>query len=70
MKLTVVRYRTKPETADENASLVQAMFQELHAKSPDDLCSAEVLTPVLGYSEVPDQADIVARRLRHQTHLP
>jgi hypothetical protein len=37
MKLTVVRYRTKPETADENASLVQAMFQELHAKSPDDV---------------------------------
>jgi hypothetical protein len=37
MKLTVVRYRTKPETADENARLIQAVFQELRAKSPDDV---------------------------------
>jgi hypothetical protein len=37
MKLTVVRYRTKPETAEENARLIQAMFQELRAKSPDDV---------------------------------
>ena len=28
MKLTVVRYRTKPETAEENARLIQAVFQE------------------------------------------
>jgi len=37
MKLTVVRYRTKPEMAEENARLIQAVFQELHAKSPDDV---------------------------------
>jgi hypothetical protein len=37
MKLTLVRYRTKPETAEENARLIQAMFQELRAKSLDDV---------------------------------
>ena len=35
MKRTVVRYRTKPETAQENDRLIQAVFQELRAKSPD-----------------------------------
>ena len=37
MKLTVVRYRTKPEMAAENAGLIQAVFQELRAKSPHDV---------------------------------
>lgn len=37
MKLTVVRYRTKPGVAEENARLIQAVFQELHTKSPDDV---------------------------------
>lgn len=37
MKLTVVRYRSKPEAADENQRLIQAVFQELRAKSPDDV---------------------------------
>ena len=37
MKLTVVRYRTKPEMAEENARLIQAVFQELRAKSPDNV---------------------------------
>src|ERR1041385_3873629 len=37
MKRTVVRYRTKPETAQENERLSQAVFQELRAKSPDDV---------------------------------
>jgi hypothetical protein len=37
MKLTVVRYRTKPEMAEENARLIQAVFGELRAKSPDDV---------------------------------
>lgn len=37
MKLTVVRYKTKPETADENERLIQAVFQELHTKSRDDV---------------------------------
>ena len=35
MKRTVVHYRTKPETAQENERLIQAVFQELRAKSPD-----------------------------------
>ena len=29
MKLTVVRYKTKPEMAEENARLIQQVFQEL-----------------------------------------
>jgi hypothetical protein len=37
MKLTVVRYKTKPETADENERLIQAVFQELRTKSRDDV---------------------------------
>jgi hypothetical protein len=37
MKLTVVRYRTKPETANENERLIRAVFQELRAKSRDDV---------------------------------
>jgi hypothetical protein len=34
MKLTVVRYKTKPEAAEENERLIQQVFQELQAKSP------------------------------------
>jgi hypothetical protein len=37
MKLTVVRYRTKPETADENERLIQAVFQELQTTSRNDV---------------------------------
>ena len=35
MKRTVVRYRTKPETVQENERLIQEVFQELRAKSPE-----------------------------------
>jgi hypothetical protein len=31
----VVRYRTKPDSADENAQLVRDVYEELAAKSPD-----------------------------------
>ena len=34
MKRTIVRYKTKPETAQENERLIQQVFQELQAKSP------------------------------------
>jgi hypothetical protein len=37
MKLTVVRYRTKPGMAEENARLIEAVFRELRAKSPEDV---------------------------------
>ncbi len=33
----VVRYRTKPEAADENQRLVEAVFAELAAVRPDGL---------------------------------
>ena len=35
MKRTVVRYRMKPETAEENERLIREVFQELREKSPE-----------------------------------
>ena len=35
MKRTLVRYKTKPEQAQENARLIEQVFEELKAKSPD-----------------------------------
>jgi hypothetical protein len=37
MKWTLVRYRAKPERADENQRLSAAVFDELSAKSPAGL---------------------------------
>jgi hypothetical protein len=34
MKRTMVRYKVKPEHADENVRLIQKVFEELQAKSP------------------------------------
>ncbi len=35
MKRMLVRYKTKPEAADLNQRLIEAVFQELHLKAPD-----------------------------------
>jgi hypothetical protein len=35
MKRTVVRYKTKPEQAEENARLIEKVFQELRTRAPD-----------------------------------
>jgi len=35
MKRTLVRYRTKPERAEENERLIGKVFQELQQKAPD-----------------------------------
>src|ERR1700730_18256320 len=37
MKRTVVRYKTKPEKAEDNARLIEKVFQELQAKAPDNV---------------------------------
>jgi hypothetical protein len=37
MKRTVVRYRTKPEMADENQRLIESVFAELQTKSPEGI---------------------------------
>jgi len=37
MKRTLVRYKAKPERAEENQRLVEAVFRELEAKQPEDL---------------------------------
>ena len=35
MRRTLIRYKAKPETADENAELVAAVFAELKAAKPE-----------------------------------
>src|SRR4051794_7570156 len=35
VKQLVVRYKTKPDRAEENQKLVEAVFAELHDRSPD-----------------------------------
>jgi hypothetical protein len=35
MKRTLVRYKAKPERAQENAQLISKVFEELKAKAPD-----------------------------------
>jgi len=35
--VTVVRYRSKPDRADENQALVAQVFAQLHAEQPDGL---------------------------------
>jgi hypothetical protein len=37
MKRTLIRYKTGPESADENAALVRAVFAELKAAKPEDV---------------------------------
>jgi hypothetical protein len=35
MRRTLIRYKAKPEAADENAKLVAAVFEELKAAKPE-----------------------------------
>ena len=35
MRRTLIRYKTKPETAERNAELVKAVFAELQAAKPE-----------------------------------
>ena len=35
MKAIVVRYRTKPDRADENQKLIEAVFADLEARQPE-----------------------------------
>ena len=35
MKATVVRYQAKPDRADENQKLIEAVFADLEAREPD-----------------------------------
>ena len=37
MKRFLVRYKTKPEKAEENAGLIANVFRELHAQAPGDV---------------------------------
>jgi hypothetical protein len=35
MKRTLIRYRTRPDAAQDNQRLIESVFEELHARSPD-----------------------------------
>jgi hypothetical protein len=35
MSPRLIRYRARPEKADENQNLIEGVFRELHAKAPD-----------------------------------
>jgi hypothetical protein len=35
MKRTLIRYKTKPDRTQENQRLIESVFEELEAKSPD-----------------------------------
>jgi hypothetical protein len=35
MKRTLIRYKAKPERADENEALIRNVFKELHEKAPE-----------------------------------
>ena len=35
MKRTLIRYKTKPDAADQNAGLIEKVFEELKAAKPD-----------------------------------
>jgi hypothetical protein len=37
MRRVIVRYRVKPDRADENERLVRAVYEELHETKPDGL---------------------------------
>jgi hypothetical protein len=37
MSPRLIRYRAKPDKADENQRLVEGVFHELHAKAPDNV---------------------------------
>jgi hypothetical protein len=37
MRQTLISYKAKPERADENQELIEAVFSELQAKAPKDL---------------------------------
>ena len=40
MAQVMVRYKVKPDRADENAALVRAVYDELHSSAPTDLTYA------------------------------
>jgi radical SAM superfamily enzyme with C-terminal helix-hairpin-helix motif len=35
MKRTLIRYKTRPDAADQNAGLIEKVFEELKAAKPD-----------------------------------
>jgi hypothetical protein len=39
-RIRIVRYRTRPEAADENQRLVEKVFAELDAEDPGGVCYA------------------------------
>src|SRR3954471_21728157 len=78
MKRMLVRYKTKPEAADLNQRLIEAVFQELHAKAPDGvqylalrLGDGSFVALRAGKNQYhPGARRVKAVRRRHQGALP
>ena len=61
MSTSVIRYRTKPEAADENQRLIEGVFAELGAKAPRGVSytSFRLADGVSFVHVVADEGDIV-----------
>ncbi|MDB5411333.1 MAG: hypothetical protein JWL84_6245 [Rhodospirillales bacterium] len=57
MKHTIVRYRTRPEAAAENQRLIEDVFRELHAASPDGIGYAVFRLPDGSFVHLVETAD-------------
>jgi hypothetical protein len=57
MKRMLVRYKTKPETVEENQRLIEAVFRELHAKAPDGVRYAALRLADGSFVHVVETAD-------------
>ena len=52
MKRMLVRYKTKPESADENQRLIENVFAELRAKVPAGVHYAVLRLPIMTRTDV------------------
>jgi hypothetical protein len=57
MRRVVVRYQTRPEAADENARLIQAVFGELQSRAPEGLRYLVLRLADGSFVHVVEQAD-------------
>ncbi len=57
MRRVVVRYQTRPEAADENARLIEAVFRELDQRAPEGLRYLVLRLADGGFVHVVEQAD-------------
>jgi hypothetical protein len=57
MRRTVVRYKAKPDLADENQRLIESVFRELAAKAPSDVRYLALRLPDGAFVHIAEAAD-------------